>query len=338
LRKIFNKRFVLSIFVLLILSCDYKPSSFGSFQKIVVFADSSLYLAVQTEMEQTFDQYIYTPHSEKSYYLDLQPLQAFDTYKTRRNILFAGLINGEDQVSEFITKSLSTNVKTSILKSQLFEIFKPDLFSTDQIVLFLSAKDLNTLKSNLASSGERIYEQMNKFYYERLEKAMFLKGEQIMLEDYLAEEFGWKIRIQHDYELVQEEKSGDFAWFRRLNPDRSLFVHRYKANSMPEQGDFLINLRDSIATAIFEGDSVDRTDCYFQNVHISGRTAIKLTGIWQNSKHLLGGPFRTYAFFDDKSKYIYVIDLSVTAPGQNKKPFLDQLEVLAKSITLINKG
>ena len=336
LRKTFKQFIYSAILVILAVSCDYKPSSFGSFQKIVVFADSSLYLAVQTELEQVFDQYIYTPHTEKSFYLDLQPLHAFDTYKTRRNLLFIGIIDAGDEVSEFITKSLSPNVKASILNNQMFEIFKKDLFSTDQDVIFMPAKDINTLRSNLVGSADLIFKQLNDSYFERLEKAMFLKGEQLMLEDYLAEEFGYRIRVQHDYELVKEEKNGDFIWLRRLNPDRSLFVHRFEANGLPRDEEWLINLRDSITTVIFEGDSTDKEDSYLQNIEFAGRSAIKLTGIWQNSKHLLGGPFRTYAFYDDRSKRIYILDLTVTAPGQIKKPFLDQLEVMANSITLQN--
>jgi hypothetical protein len=335
-KRIFSRKLFIFIVFILIFACDYKPSSFGSFQKIVVFADSSLFKAVQTELEQTFDQYIYTPHTERSFYLDLQPLNAFETYKTRRNLLFIGLLDGGDEVSSFITESLSPQVKESVRNNQIFEIFKPDLFSTDQVVIFLTAKDIPTLSSNLNAQGEYIFKQLNKLYFERLEKAMFLKGEQLILEDYLAEEFGWKMRIQHDYELVKKEESGDFAWFRRLNPDRSLFLHRFQSDGFDQDGEWLYTLRDSITSVFYEGDSIDRKDTMLQIVDFAERSALKLTGVWQNSKHLIGGPFRTYAFYDEASKYIYVIDISVTAPGQLKKQFLDQLEVMANSITLLN--
>lgn len=322
LKKVFNKKVFLFIAALAILACDYKPTSFGSFQKIVVFADSSLFMAVQTELEQTFDQYIYTPHTERSFYLDLQPLSAFETYKTRRNLMFIGLLDGDDEVSKFITESFSPQLKESIRDNQTFEIFRPNLFSTDQVVMFLPAKDISSLEANLTNQGEFIFKQLNKLYFEQLEKAMFLKGEQLMLEDYLAEEFGWKMRIQHDYELVKEDKSGDFAWFRRLNPDRSLFLHRFQAQEFNEEGEWLFNLRDSITTAIFEGDSIDRVDTIVQNVEFGGKSALKLTGVWQNSKHLIGGPFRTYAFYDEESKYIYIIDISVTDSWSVKEAIL----------------
>jgi len=337
LKRIFSRELLAFTLLITIFACDYKPSSFGSFQKIVVFADSSLFIAVQTELEQTFDQYIYTPHTERSFYLDLQPLNTFETYKTRRNLMFIGLLDGEDEVSSFITESLSPQVKESIRNNQMFEIFKPDLFSTDQVVIFLSANDIATLSENLTTQGDFIFKQLNEMYFEQLKKAMFLKGEQLMLEDYLFEEFGWKMRIQHDYELVKEEENGDFAWFRRLNPDRSLFLHRFQSDGLNEDGEWLFTLRDSITTVVFEGDSIDRNDTMLQIVEFAGRSALKLTGVWQNSKHLIGGPFRTYAFYDGTSKCIYIIDISVTAPGQLKKQFLDQLEVMANSITLAKR-
>ena len=252
LKKIFNKKVVVFFVFVLLIACDYKPASFGSFQKIVVFADSSFFRTIQTELEQTFDQYHYTPHTERSFFLDLQPLNAFETYKSRRNLMFIGLLDGDDAVSSFITESLSPQTKQSIRDNQIFEIFKSDLFATDQVVIFLTGKDLENLATNLTGRSELIFNRLNKSYFERLEKAMFLKGEQLVLEEHLAKEYGWKIRVQHDYKLVKEDRNGDFVWLRRLNPDRSLFLYRFQADKFIQEGEWLYNLRDSITTVVLE--------------------------------------------------------------------------------------
>jgi hypothetical protein len=315
--------------------CDYKPSSFGDFEKIVVFADSTLFDQVKTELEQTFDQFIYTPHSERSFYLDLQPLEMFDTYQSRRNLLFMGLTDGRDQVSEFINSALSAQIKESIVKGEAFEIFKPDLFATEQEVIFLSALDTETLKKNLSDRKELIYNRLNESHFHRLKNAMFLKGEQLVLEDYLMKDYGWKIRIQHDYEIVKEVEDKSFVWFRRLNPDRCLFIYRFPYKNLDDDGNWLYNLRDSLTTVHFEADSIDKEDTYIQFIQFLGKEAKKLTGVWQNHQHYIGGPFRTYAFTDATQKYIYLIDMTVTAPGERKKPYLDQLEIMAQTFQLV---
>jgi hypothetical protein len=336
LQKKVYKQFlaILSVFMIMI-GCEYKPSSFGDFQRIIVFSDSVIYREIQTELEQTFDQFIYTPLLERSFILDLQPLRTFDTYKTRRNLLFIGLLNENDKVSTFINSSLSEQTKQSVTEGRVFEIFKEDLFSTGQTVMFFPGTDIEKLKKNLSDRNEIIFNKLNNFNFKRLEKAMYFKGEQTDLEDYLATKYGWKIRIQHDYELVTESDDENFIWIRRLNPDRNLFIFQFPADKFKDGGQWLYHLRDSLTTVFYEADSISEEDTYLQYIDFLGRKAIKLTGVWQNHKHLIGGPFRTYAFTDDTRKYAYLIDLSVTAPGKRKKTFLDQLEVMAHTFSFV---
>jgi hypothetical protein len=273
---------------------------------------------------------------ERSFILDHQPLQKFDTYKTRRNLLFIGLLNEDDKVSAFINSSLSRQTKQSVTEGRVFEIFKEDLFSTEQTVMFFPGTDIENLKKNLSDRDEIIFNKLNNYNFKRLKKAMYLKGEQYDLEDYIATKYGWKIRVQHDYELVMDSDDENYIWLRRLNPDRNLFVFQFPANQFKDDGQWLYQLRDSLTTIFYEADSIAREDSYLQYVDFLGRKAIKLTGIWQNHKHIIGGPFRTYAFTDDSGKYAYLIDLSVTAPGKRKKTFLDQLEVMAHTFSFVS--
>jgi len=336
-----KKTYCRLLLVLMVLSfttsCDYKPASFGDFEKIVVFADTILYQQVQTELEQTFDQFIYTPHSERSFYLDLQPLEMFDTYKTRRNLLFLGLLDGQDQVSKFVKSALSLQAQENVKNGDVFEIFREDLFATEQEVIFLPANDAGMLRKNLSDRKDIIFNRLNSSYFSRLKNAMFMKGEQLIIEEYLVQEYGWKIRIQHDYQIVKEVEDKSFVWFRRLNPDRCLFIYRFPFKKLDEEGSWLYHTRDSLATVYFEGDSIDIADSYIQFLEFQGRNAIKLTGIWQNHQLYIGGPFRTYAFSDENEKYIYIIDISSTAPGHRKKPYIDQLEVMANTFQITDE-
>jgi len=337
LKKASHSQFRLILLFLLVFGCEYKPASFGDFEKIVVFADSTLYNQMLTELEQTFDQFLYTPHSEKSFYLDLQPLALLDTYQTRRNLLFMGLLDGQDAVSKFMNTALSAQIKESVAKGQIFEIFQSDIFATEQEVIFLPAVDIQTLKNRISDRKDIIFDKLDKSYMRRLENAMFLKGEQIVIEDYLSEEYGWKIKVQHDYRIVKETDDRNFVWFRRLNPDRSLFVYRFPYKNLDDEGAWLYNMRDSLTTVHFEADSIEKDDSYIQLVQFRGKEIKKLTGIWQNHTHYIGGPFRTYAFADSSKTYMYLIDMSVTAPGERKKPYLDQLDVMANSFQFVDR-
>lgn len=336
LKKAFLSLIFITFYLTTFFGCDYKPASYGDFEKIVVFADSTLYAQVQTELEQTFDQFIYTPHSEKSFYLDLQPLEMLDTYQTRRNILFMGLIDGDDEVSKFINTALSNQIKENIKQGTIFEIFQADLFASEQEVIFLPAVDREMLKSFLSDRKDIIFDRLHKSYFRRMQNAMFLKGEQEIIEEYLVKEYGWKIRVQHDYRIVKEVEDRSFVWFRRLNPDRCLFVYRFPFDNFSDNEKWLYSLRDSLTTVHYEADSIDTEDTYLQNIQFMEKEAQKLTGIWQNHRHYIGGPFRTYVFSDSTEKYAYMIDISVTAPGERKKPYLDQLDIMAHTFEFVN--
>ncbi len=199
------------------------------------------------------------------------------------------------------------------------------------MAIIFPAASLELLRQNLIEHKDRIYKNLEDYYYQRMEKIMFLRGEQTALEDYLAENLGWRIRIQHDYSIVKETDDSNFIWFRRFKPDRNLTVYRFKADMLPEGDDWLIQLRDSLAAVYFESDKVDREDTYLVRTNFQDRPAVKMIGVWQNHQLLIGGPLKTFAFFDPQSKFVYLIDLTVTAPGKRKKPFMDQLEIMARS-------
>jgi hypothetical protein len=337
LKKAFFSQLLNILLLFSILSCDYKPASYGDFAKVIVFADSTLYTQVLPELEQTFDQFLYTPHSEKSFYLDLQPLELIDTYETRRNLLFMGLINGKDRVSKFLDNALSAKIKKRVENSEIFEIFQDNLFATEQEVIFLTAVDPQMLKQQLSDRKDIIFNRLHESYMRRMQNAMFLKGEQFVLEEYLIKEYGWKIRIQHDYRIVKESKDKNFVWFRRLNPDRSLFVYRFPYKKSDDERKWLYHMRDSLTTVHFEADSIDNEDTYLQIVPFRGQPTPKLTGVWQNHRHYIGGPFRTYVFADSTKTYMYLIDISVTAPGERKKPYLDQLDIMANTFQFVDQ-
>lgn len=336
LKKVYLNLLICATLFLFFFGCEYKPASFGDFEKIVVFADSTLYTQVLTELEQTFDQFLYTPHSEKSFYLDLQPLALLDTYQTRRNILFMGLIDGQDPVSEFMNSALSVQIKDKVMKGSVFEIFQANLFASEQEVIFLPAVSPQSLKKNLSDRKDIIFNKLDKSYMKRLQNAMFLKGEQFVIEDYLSKEYGWKIRVQHDYQIVKETEDQNFVWLRRLNPDRSLFIYRFPYTEVDGEGAWIYSLRDSLTTVHFEADSIEKEDTYLQLVSFRGEETKKLTGVWQNHRHYIGGPFRTYVFADSAKTYRYLIDMSVTAPGERKKTYLDQLDIMANSFEFVD--
>ncbi len=333
-KTIYNLIFGFLIYLLLFSSCKYESDSYGDFENIFVFADTGLFVNVKTELEQVFDNYLYTPHSEKSFYVDFRRLSSLNNYTKRRNLLFLALLNGDDETSKYVSQLLSEEVKEAIANGSIFYIFREDLFAKNQMCIFLIGKDESNLKGNLITYRDDIFKQMDEYHFKRLDSIIFLKGEQVALEEYFWDNLGWKIRIQHDYYIAKETESGNFVWFRRFKPDRNIYIYRFDGDSSALNEEYITSIRDSLGKIYFEGDRVSKKDTYAKFENFKQYPALTLRGIWQNDTHYIGGPFKSYTIFDEASGQIYIIDMLVTAPGERKKPFLDQLDVMARTFTI----
>jgi hypothetical protein len=329
------------LFLLIICGCNHKSYSIGDFESIIVFSDSILFEKMQPVLEKTFNQYIYTPHSEKSFFLNLVSIQHLNQLKRRRNLLFLGLLGGEDTASKYIQKMLSPELKKALENGEIFYIFKEDLFAINQMSIILTAADTVQLYQKIDQYHQDIYEILEEYNLRRLSTLLYVDGRQENLEHYLADLYGFKFDIPLDYYLIKETPDSNFIWLKRLRPDRNLVVYRFKGTDFPTDEKKLFDLRDSLSYEHFQGDRVNREDSYLKRVPFNAQEAVKLVGLWENldpkAGGPIGGPFRSYVFADKKNKWIYFIDISVTAPGQWKKPFLDQLEVLAASFQLVSK-
>jgi hypothetical protein len=329
-------------FLLVICGCNHKSYSIGDFESIVVFSDSILYKKTQPVLEKTFDQYIYTPHSEKSFFLNLESIQSLDQLKRRRNLLFVGLLDGEDTVSKYIQKMLSPELQEAIRNGEVFYVFKEDLFATNQMCMILAAADTIQLYQKIDQNHQRIFEILEAYNFRRLSQLLYLHGRQEKLEQYLADSYGYKFKIPSDYHLIKETPDSNFIWLKRLRPDRNLAVYRYRGTDLPTEEKKWFNLRDSLSDEHFQGDRVNREDSYIEQTQFIAQKAVKLVGVWENLDPKvggpIGGPFRSYGIVDTNNKWIYFIDISVTAPGKWKKPFLDQLEVVAASFQVVSNG
>jgi hypothetical protein len=332
-RNIFQ--IIIFLLTLFYTSCDLKKQSIGDFDLIHVFADSSIYKKVSPALEQVFDQYIYTPRAEKSFYLQWEPIEKLSIYQFQKNLLFIGLFNQEDPASIYVMKMLSSEVQKTILDGGIFHIFQQDLFAKNQLSIILFAPNITQLMENIERFGDDIFKKLEEYHFKRLEKNMFSIEEQKDVENYLADNFGWKIKVQYEYKLVKHTEDGSFVWLRKIRPDRNIFVYRFKTSGFDDSENMLYDVRDSLTTLYFEGDSIVREDSYSIQTEFSAYPALKVLGVWKNKKYLIGGPFRMYTFFDHNSNFQYFIDISVVAPDKRKKPYLDELEVIANSFQFI---
>ena len=335
------KKLILPLFLMVILifsSCSTKPGSMGYQNRLFVVTDSSLWAEVGETVTGVFETEIVTPHTEKNFFVTQIPLNKLNAFNDRMNIVFLGLSSGVSDVDNYLKKYLPDEFRNGVETGQYFYIFNDDIFARDQVGLILYAKDKDSFRDQLASLKTDIYNRFEEKYFKRLEKTMFERDEQTELPKFLEKNFGWSLRLQQDYFVALQDIDDKFVWLRRINPDRWISVWEREDGGAEISIEAIITERNRMARKYYQGDIIDTDDLISKEVDFNGQKAHKLSGLWRNDSLLVGGPFRLYGWYDEKNKKQRYIDLAVRAPGKLKKPFLDQLEVIAHTFKLAGKN
>lgn len=334
-KHLFRKLSVVFSLFLIIAGCGIKPTTMGYQHRIFMVVDSHLWKELGPQVKEGFERTVYTPHEEKSFYIIPISLAELENRKMRMNIFFMGVADQKDSVTRYIEKSLPENFKQGVSNGEYFYLFQKDFYAADQINLIMYAQNKEAFKEQFSKTIERIYSTFEKKYYARLKKGMLEKDRQEKIEDYLAKNFGWKIQVQHDYFLANQDVEKKYVWLRRMKPDRWISIWKIDADSANFNMDSLVNIRNRMTSAYYEGDVVVDEDRIFREVDFNGQPGIKLDGLWRNDSLMVGGPFRLYALYDPLESGYYMIDIAVMAPGKLKKPYLDQLEVIAHTFEVL---
>ncbi len=330
-KQVLKSLVLLSLFSVLFFSnsCSIKPGTLGAQYRIFVVADSALWQKVEPQMRAVFEKKLVTPHTEKSYFITMIPLDKLNSLNDRMNVFFIGILNGDGAVDQYLTKYMPQNFRQGVEDGNYFYSFNKDMFARDQISLIMMAKDEQALSANLEAMKNEIYGKFTEKYYARLKKTMFERDENTSVQKYLNKHFGWSIKLQQDYFIAEEDPDAKYVWLRRIRPNRWISIWETESNADSLGLDTLKQIRNRMARKYYQGDIVVDEDISLEKVDLSGFPAQKMIGLWQNDSLIVGGPFRLYTYKDAKQSKRYFIDIAVMAPGELKKPYLDQLEVMA---------
>jgi hypothetical protein len=323
--------FFLFVFFVYFVGCEMGRKSIGKDNEIVVVADQFIWDYLEIHMEGVFGREIITPQYENIFYLKHYDYEEFLKNDRWQNIIIVGTLNSQDKVSKMVQLMLSEEVKRNVEEGETFVFTKKDQWARNQLVMILVSNTATSLKDKLKENSDELFKIFDTRYTEKYYTQMFRKLEQKDIEKYLMDKYGWSVRIQHDYRLDKEFPDSigtGFVWLRRLSPDRWFFVYwENLADSSKISPEWLLEKREEIGRIFYEGDVTDTA--WVVQTNFQGRKALRTIGLWKNLDKKVGGPFRNYCFYDDRTKRIYILDIAVFAAGEAKEPYLRQLEIIA---------
>lgn len=337
---------------------DFRPEAVGAEGEIFVVMDSTLWRgpagdAVRNEI----GTYIPTlPAPEASFDLRQVSLDSrtLDRIRASKNIVFVAPLTDTSNVGQFLRSRLPEGGAEIISSGGQVVASRPDLWRRNQRVFFIAAADTADLIQTLNQHGSAIRDTFNTVTRQRLTREMFRRGRQPDLENQLMDAHGFAVSIQHDYTIATD--TTDFVWLRRILSDtwRSLFVH-YIDGADPSiiTPQWIAATRDSLTRDYVQGNlggwvEIDRRmPVEAEEVDFRGRYGHELRGVWQmvgqdesgnRIQFGMAGAFITYAFYDQDTDRVYLIDGMIFAPRYDKREFLRQMEVIAYTFRTSGAG
>ncbi len=327
------------------------PNAIGREGEITIVIDSTRWKGeVGEAIREELGMWIGTlPAPERMFdlvHLSLVSPRVLDVVKKQKNVVFVAPLSDSTNEAKFIASRLDEGAKAAILAGQSAVIPRRDLWRRYQQVVYVTAATPEAVAEAVHERGEDLRYVFNTITRERMTISMFEKGRQKDLEQQIMDRHDFAVNVQHDYFIALD--TTNFIWLRRVVSNdswRSLFVY-YEEHADPSEltPEWVYATRDSLTRQYVRGTldgfvAIDyRRPLETENINFLDRFAYETRGLWhmlgvdengETYEYGMGGPFLTYAFYDQDTGRTYLIDGMVFAPGYDKREFLRQLEVIA---------
>jgi hypothetical protein len=296
----------------------------GPGYEIVVLASSES-VALGQSVERILSREIVLVREEPTFEVVLDRLEEFSFYKTRK-LLFAVGAPESKQLKKLLRRATGTKARTSF--PGLWIVTEP--FSAGQILFVLSGPP-GALIENLEKRADSLLEIVEEAATTLLLTNLFRAGEKPGAREDMIRRWGWGVRLHPDWVVDDRFASQRFVRVWRDAPVAQLFVSWEEGKVDRSPVGWLVRRNDLGArfydgdTVVYERSSSEQSSTPFE---IEG---LLMKGVWENEKYVIGGPFKSWAFYCLEDDRTYLVDLSVYAPDRSKRPLERTLEAVART-------
>lgn len=326
---------------------DYRAMSVGMIDEVYVVMDSTQWSSeTALAIEETFGKGISTlPSYEPTYRLlfrDFNSNSELEQIRKLKNIIIAAPIDDEHNVANLIRAILSDEVEERVRSGESFAFPLQDRWVRDQWTLVLTSTTDEELSEKIRNSEQSLVGSLMDREFERRVHEIYRKGEQVEISDSLWQDYGWSIRMQHDY--IWTTRDDNIAIFRRSLPENDRWIMAWWQEDVPSS-DFInpewINAtRDSLLQIHIRGE-IDRdyyvTTEYRRDVITrefdrgDGIRSFETLGTWRMVNDAMGGPFVNFVYHDPQTERLFVIEYGQFAPSLPKRRFVRQFRTMGRT-------
>lgn len=266
---------------------------------------------------------------EPAFRTTLTTLESSGDLKNLRHVLLVGTWDG-GPVGQMVQKLFPGLKESSSPALSLTQ----DVWAKHQVVGAVMGVDSRAVATFLREHGDQVRADIEAAVLARLSTSLRETAVKAGMAQVMSERFGWSLSPPSGYDFYASDGGDGFVFFRRTRPDRTIFVYwrNGAAGLMSEQ--FAFSTREELAARYLDGDTIEwKRPVEVEEVDFLDRSAIRVSGWWGNSSLVGGGPFRSYCFHEPSSDRVYLIDVSLFAPGMNKTALMRNLDAVAHTFT-----
>ncbi len=344
------------VITLFLANCDfeqYRGEAVGAFGDVIVIMDSTRYESQTAEaIRSTFGRYIYTiPDAPRRYDLrfrsfatnsQLERLQQF------KNIIIAAPIDAESNAGELIRTLLGQNAEQAVRAGNQFAFIRQGVWYDNQWVLILTAPSDEALASRIQQEGERLTESLLQKELQRWIVQVYDRGEQFEIEEHLWQDYGWMIRVKHDWyshldtTYVENGTTKHFFTLQRITRENDRRFWAWWVNQPVDLDTLTVegiyDLRDQITRQWIRGSEPNaysaiefRRPVITDTLTIDGHTAYETLGTWRLVNAAMGGPFVNMLIYDEETERLFMLEFFQFAPDVDQRPYVRQFRAMLRT-------
>jgi hypothetical protein len=322
-------------FAFILFGCGQLPQGIGSNHEVMVLADREQWERFEGILREIFERKVFTAQEENVFTVRWGDPEKFDFYRKWRNLVLLASFDHPGSTAKLMGQLLSPEAREQVSRGETFFFVRQNAWAREQEVFFFAAQGEGALAEKLRENRDQIFDLMEQALDAKVRELLYAKAEQLKLEKRLFRDYGWTLRVPMGYEVFREFPQEHFVWLRKQQPHRWIFVYWEETEDVTLTPEGCLKKRDEIGRTFYEGDQIVRDHTSFQEIDFLGWRALQLSGLWENRRRYLGGPFRTYCFYDQGAKRRYLVDVAVFAAGVEKEPYLRQVDLIAHTFSTL---
>jgi len=316
----------------LLVSCEKpKDPAVGFDQVITVVCDDENWAVSEPILNETLGKIYKTPQLENLYIFQRIDPGDLSLNIKNKTILIITQLEVYSEITGQVRSMLPDSTITRIRERPAGYYYQEDAYAQGQALIVIVAKSYPDLRNKLQVNQAEIFNFVERKMYERNTAFVYRSGEQFEMAQAYYDQYGYYLRMMHDYVEIENAPDKQFVWLGRDFPYRWLTVSWTIPDDSTELETQLNRLLHDTYTNRIGNIRINEDYLTSESFWFKEYSAVKYYGLWESKTDVKGGPFIAYGFYEPGKDRLYILSGVIHAPGKVKIPYIRQMETIFRT-------